>query len=478
MNISKILLLKNLYKNPNTIAFKFNDMKITYKELYKKVVFVSKNIDNKLCNSQVVLIIENSLDFIITSLALWLVGKRIIFVNSKLQTETINKIINKYDDFDIITNSKNISKINSSFSGVLYNYDKFESDSENIKDKQFIEVCPDSQSEFILHTSGSSGIPKGYLHDSNSILHVCKSYGEEILHLTESDILFSPFNMTFAYGLGNSLYLSMYYGATSIITENVDIFENLNTCVKEKPTVVFGIPYIYKEILKIAKNKKIDLKSVRMFVSAAEKMDITTQNNWKKIFNQYIVESFGSTELLHVYISNSLDDNNLNTNGKLLSGYKIKKDYINDKQFKLSISGSSKFKDSVDDNLKGNYFESEDIFEIEKDYLKFIGRSGSSFKNKGVWTDIETIRLKLNKNTSLRHVHIIKYQNGSELTINIFVVPKDSYYQLDKIKKNIKKDIREIGHLNNLNFKIYILDKLPRNANEKVNEKALRERYL
>ena len=80
MNISKVLLTKNLYKNPQRIAFIYNDQKLTYKELYKEVLKRAKNMQYQLTDKMVLLILENSLDFVTNTLALWLIGKKIVFI--------------------------------------------------------------------------------------------------------------------------------------------------------------------------------------------------------------------------------------------------------------------------------------------------------------------------------------------------------------------------------------------------------------
>nr|WP_254388315.1 AMP-binding protein [Staphylococcus warneri] len=482
VNISKILLTKNLYENPQRTAFICNDQKLTYKELYKEVLKKAKNMQCKITDKTVLLILENSLDFVTNTLALWLIGKKIVFINSKLDCEMMNNVISKYSNFSILTKEKHKHNINMNRirENKLFIVKDFENDILENYEKNFLQTCPDIKSEFILHTSGSSGIPKGYVHDSNSIFHVCKSYGEKVLNLKKEDVIFSPFNMNFAYGLGNSLYLPLYYGATSILSENINILDNLKVCEKNNPTIIFGIPYIYKEIIKITEKYFVpDLRSVRLFVSAAEKMDIITQKKWYKYFNQNIVESFGSTELLHVYISNVKEKNKVDSNGKLLDGYNIKKEYINDKQFELYISGPSKFKYRIDDGEREKYFNTNDIFEEDSNgYLYFIGRKGTAFKNKGMWVDLKTVYLKLNQNSLIEDVHVTKKEVKNDFKIRIFLVAKDKTLEQKIIEKSIRKNIRELGDMNNLHIEIIFLDSIPRNANDKVNELKLKDDFI
>jgi benzoate-CoA ligase family protein len=177
---------------------------------------------------------------------------------------------------------------------------------------------------FWMYSSGSTGRPKGIVHLQHDMAYSDLAFAQNILKLKAGDICFSVPKMFFAYGFGNSISFPFSAGAATLLLPGqpkpAAIFEAIE---RFRPSVFFGLPTLYTSLTKSEGAERADFSSLRMAVSAAEVLSADVSNGWKKLTGLEIVEGLGSTEVLHIYLSNRPDSKKLGAAGLRVPGYEI-----------------------------------------------------------------------------------------------------------------------------------------------------------
>lgn len=177
---------------------------------------------------------------------------------------------------------------------------------------------------FWMYSSGSTGRPKGIVHLQHDMLFTHLSYARHLLKLAEDDVCFSVPKIFFAYGFGNSITFPFAVGASSVLLPGqpkpAAIFE---TIARYRPTVFFGLPTLYTALSKAPEVRTADMSSLRLCVSAAEILPAEVFNAWKAISGLEVMEGLGSSEVLHIYLSNTPETKKLGAAGKRVPGYEI-----------------------------------------------------------------------------------------------------------------------------------------------------------
>jgi benzoate-CoA ligase len=157
---------------------------------------------------------------------------------------------------------------------------------------------------FFLYTSGSTGKPKGVPHRHRDMLFSANSYGARILQSTDRDIHFSASKLFFAYGLGNSLFLPFRFGAATVLHPGKSTPQEVFRILREyRPSVFFGVPGLYSMLLK-SWPEDASFDSLRLCVSAGEALPASLCQEWQRRTGVEVLDGIGSTEALHIFISN------------------------------------------------------------------------------------------------------------------------------------------------------------------------------
>lgn len=180
---------------------------------------------------------------------------------------------------------------------------------------------------FWLYSSGSTGKMKGAIHLHHDIPLTAGMYAGPILGVTADDRCFSIAKLFFAYGLGNALTFPFAVGATTILDSAPRFAPDrvLSLAEAEKPTLFFGVPTAYAALLRHAREAgEYDLSSIRACVSAGEALPASVYERWRKRFGGEILDGIGSTEMLHIFISNRLGEVVPGASGSVVPGYEAR----------------------------------------------------------------------------------------------------------------------------------------------------------
>ena len=333
------LIDRNLKDYAEKIAFVDDNTSITYKELFiniQKVSHILLDLGLKK-GDKVILCAYDSIYYPICFLgAIWS-GIIPICINTMLPKKDIKYMIEDSESNAVITspdllNTFEIIKeeINEKFLIICDTHinDKYLSIQNLLKTNKNKVIKPATTYEndvcFWLYSSGSTGSPKGTLHIHKNIISTANTYAREVLNISSSDICFSAAKLFFAYGLGNALTFPMSVGATSILISSRPTPDLVASVINNhNVTLFFGVPTLYAAILNSRANS-VNFESLRLSISAGEALPAHLCDKWKSLTNTNVLDGIGSTEMLHIFISNRIDELTPGASGRPVSGYEAR----------------------------------------------------------------------------------------------------------------------------------------------------------
>src|ERR1700752_2072267 len=177
---------------------------------------------------------------------------------------------------------------------------------------------------FWMYPSGSTGRPKGIVHLQHDMAYSDLAFARNVLKLTSDDICFSVPKIFFAYGFGYPVPFPSSVGAATLLLPGQPKPATIFAAIERfRPTVFFGLPTLYTSLTKAENAAATDFSSLRMALSAAEILSAEVFNGWKALTGLEIIEGLGSTEALHIYLSNSAEKKKLGAAGMRVPGYEI-----------------------------------------------------------------------------------------------------------------------------------------------------------
>ena len=176
-----------------------------------------------------------------------------------------------------------------------------------------------------LYSSGSTGMPKGVVHLHRDLLYCAETYGREVLAIGPDDVTLAAPRLFFAYGLGGGMYFALSAGATAVLVSERPTPEGMFAALhRYRPTLFFGVPTLYAAMLQIKDaEQKYRLSSLRLCLSAGEALPAELFSRWQKRFGVEILDGIGSTEVLHIFLSNRAGQVRPGSSGTPVPGYEL-----------------------------------------------------------------------------------------------------------------------------------------------------------
>jgi len=363
-NAAYDLISRNLLNNKDKIAFIDNHLKISYEEVYKNVQKFSLELKNLGLNQndKIIICMHDSIYYPICFLgAIWS-GIIPICINTMLPEKDYEYMLKDSEAKAVIFSSplkKTFETLNNKLGKKLLLLSDLNNKNlintisvETVLTKSVdINIEPAITFEdsvcFWLYSSGSTGSPKGTVHIHRSLVSTANTYAKSIIKIKSDDICFSAAKLFFAYGLGNAMTFPMSIGATSILMSDRPTLESVSDVInRHKVSIFFGVPTLYAAILNSNINKENYL-SLRLSVSAGEALPAHLCEKWNNLLGIKVLDGIGSTEMLHIFISNSIEETIPGASGRPVQGYKarlIKDDGVEAKDSEigeLEINGPS-----------------------------------------------------------------------------------------------------------------------------------------
>ena len=261
------------------------------------------------------------------------------------------------------------------------------------------DTCAD-EIAFWLYSSGSTGDPKGVRHVHSSPRYVADHYGRSVLGIDHDDVCFSAAKLFFAYGLGAGMIMPMSVGATTILSPERPTPNSVLKFMREyRPTIFYGVPTLYAAML-ADPGCTIGNGSprLRLCVSAGEALPKEVGKSWKQRMGVDILDGIGSTEMLHVFLSNKPEDIRYGTSGKAFHGYALRLVDEHDHEVgteeigELLVCGGSAADGYWNQRAKsratfqGIWTRTGDKYFRDTDgYYHYCGRTDDMFKVSGRW---------------------------------------------------------------------------------------------
>ena len=337
---------------------------------------------------------------------------------------------------------------------------------------------------FWMYSSGSTGRPKGIVHLQHDMAFTQASFGAHALRLRADDICFSVPKMYFAYGFGNSLTFPFAVGATSVLLAGQPRAGAVLDAVEaHRPSVFFGLPTLFTALAREPGVAARDLSSIRESRSAAEILSADIHAAWAALTGSGPVEGLGSTEVLHVYLSNTPEDQRLGAAGAVVPGYEVK---LLDPEGRegaegvMLVRGTSSAPcywnrpDKTRETMRGDWIWTGDRFREEGGYYYFLGRADDLVKVSGQWVWPMEVERCLNDHPLVHECAVLAHDLPDRRTVLRAVVALRAGGGNDAVAKTLQDHVKSVLAPYKYPRLVEFRDALPKTGTGKIDRTALR----
>ncbi len=349
------------------------------------------------------------------------------------------------------------------------------------------DTCAD-EACFWLYSSGSTGTPKGTVHLHSHLIQTAELYGRGVLGIRESDVVYSAAKLFFAYGLGNALTFPMSVGATTVLLPArptpADVFGVLRA---HQPTIFYGVPTLYAALLADpGKPSKAELR-LRVCTSAGEALPAEIGRKWTAHYGCEILDGIGSTEMLHIFLSNRPGEVRYGTTGQAVPGYELRivgddgQDCADGEMGELQIKGPSAAimywnnRAKTKATFAGDWTRSGDKYIRDADgYYTYGGRSDDMLKVGGIYVSPFEVEASLMTHAAVLEVAVIGVADADQLIKpKAYVVLKTGQAaSSEDLQNHVKQQLAPYKYPRWIEF----VGELPKTATGKIQRFKLRQK--
>lgn len=341
-----------------------------------------------------------------------------------------------------------------------------------------------------LYSSGSTGRPKGVVHLQRDLEPVCQQYAGQVLGVTQDDVHLSTTKLFHAYGLGNSLLFPLWFGGTSVLLPGFPAPHLvLETIERARPTLLFSVPALYNAMPRSPGARHRDMSSIRLCVSAAETLPAHVWQRWHDLYGLTILDGVGSTEMLHIYCSNTERALRPGSSGRAVPGYQIKLvdpdagDVDGAGSGEMFVRGGSMLAqywhraDQTRSVLQGNWYRTGDRYRRDEDgYYWYEGRADDMMKVSGLWVAPAAIETALQQHPDVSEAAVVGVDTDRLTRIKAFIVLRDGCQGTDALARHLRQWCKDRLSGHQFPHLVEFVADLPKTPTGKIQRFALRAR--
>src|SRR5262245_48215767 len=485
-------------------AFFYGDQQITYQDVLDQVnrtgtALPAVSLD---LEQRVVLLLHDCPEFVYSFFGAIKIGAVAVPMNTLLRPADYAYLLNDSRAKAIIVHAALVPQIESIRSELLYlrhiivvgnggphlSYERLLAAASST-----LEAAPTHRDDmaFWLYSSGSTGFPKGAVHLHHDMRYVSDLVGKQVLQITEADRAFSAAKLFFAYGLGNSMYIPMRFGASAVLLPDRPTPEAVfATITRYRPSVFYGVPTLYTQMLQVPDApSRYDLSSLRLCISAGESLPPEIFRRWHDRFGLEICDMIASTEALYGFIGNRPGRIRVGSTGEVLPGFEAKvvdddsQAVGPDEVGTLLVRGDSTSPfywnkhHKSQETMLGDWLNTGDKFRYDAEgFYWYAGRTDDMLKVGGIWVSPIEVENTLLEHQAVLEAAVIGAEDSDELIKpKAYVVLRQGYAASPQLATElqdfVKMKIAPYKYPRWLEF----IDELPKTATGKIQRFKLRE---
>jgi 4-hydroxybenzoate-CoA ligase len=327
------------------------------------------------------------------------------------------------------------------------------------------------------------------MHVHSSLMATARNYAQGVLSMTADDVCYSAAKLFFAYGLGNALTFPLAVGATAILLEErptpESVFRTLKT---HQPTLFFGVPTLYAALLS---HPGAGSDRLRLCVSAGEALPAEIGRAWMQAYGVDVLDGIGSTEMLHIFLSNRVGDIKLGTTGKAVPGYELRvvdeagREVPDGEVGELIIKGETAANGYWNQRAKsrstfeGAWTRSGDKYVRDADgFYTCQGRTDDMFKVSGIWVSPFEVEGALIAHEAVMEAAVVAREDSDGLLKpRAFVVLKPGRTQSEGLIRELQETVKAKAGPWKYPRWVHIVDQLPKTATGKIQRFKLRDMH-
>ena len=472
-------------------AIYFGDEKISYNELFRRVCAMAYALQwlNVARENRVLMILGDTSAFPISFFGAMRIGAVPVPVNPLYKASDYRFFLEDSEARVVIVDAANIEKLNEALVGYAEKIHVIVAEELNELLKAFpTEISPANTHHddmaFWLYSSGSTGNPKGVVHLHSAIPATCETYGKHVLALDENDIVFGRV-LFHAYGIGNALSFPFSVGAASVLVPGrVTPRGILDAISHYRPTVLGLVPTLYNAILN--ESEKGDLSSLRRCISAAEPLAPETWRLWKETYSLEILDGIGSTEMLHIFCSNTAEKCQPGSSGKAVPGYELKIVDDNGSPVNIGDTGHLMVKgesaaayywrnpEKTRRTMQGEWMVTGDRYRADENgFYWYEGRGDDMLKVGGEWVSPIEMENVLLEHTAVNEAAVVGVNVDGVMRIRAVIIlsGEETAALKNELQQWCKERLQRFQYPHLIDF----VDELPKTASGKIQRFKLRE---